>query len=83
MSESTTTVECHGCHQPVEPQDAMPLEFETREGTPYNVVFHRPPKQCSLDYAAASIAKSAGKWVEMDEILEKAIQDLRKLNEQL
>ena len=81
--EENTTIECHGCHQPVEPQDAMPLEFVERDGTPYTVVFHRPPKQCSLDFAQASIEKCAGVWVEMDEILTKAIQDLRKINAQL
>jgi len=71
-------VECFGCKKPVLAQDAMPLVFEEQDGTMYNVVFHRPPATCAIDWSLAKLQTVAVKWAEILKNLQEAADDLRR-----
>ena len=83
MDETTATIECFYCHQPVLASDALPCSFEDENGGEFIAVFHKPPKECAPLYAVERLETIALKLQLIYKNLFDAQKQLRKNNEQL
>lgn len=81
--DSTEALTCLHCDKPVLAREAMPLVFERHDGSEYNVVFHRPPLTCAMDWSLAKLATLSARLEQTLSNFEDAARRARENNEQL
>lgn len=83
LSDSTEALTCFHCGKAVLAHEAMPLVFERQDGHEYNVVFHRPPLTCAMDWSLVKLESLSTRLQQVLNNFEDAARRARENNEQL